>query len=94
MAPDAQLVRRLAELFREAGKAHHQAFSQTNGEDPEWPLWYADYLQDRIGAIAGRAFTRSELVYFLVRADKEHSQRAPRADWPAYYATLLVQLYT
>ena len=28
-----------------AGRAHHQAFIETDGEDPEWPLWYASYLQ-------------------------------------------------
>ena len=32
-------------LLREVGEAHHQAYIETDGADPEWPLWYADYLR-------------------------------------------------
>lgn len=39
-----ELERHLAKLFQEAGKAHHEAFATTDGVDPEWPIWYADYL--------------------------------------------------
>ena len=35
----------LVDLFREAGQAHHTAFTATDGDDPDWPIWYADYLQ-------------------------------------------------
>ena len=31
-------VARLAELFKQTGEAHHEAFLDTDGEDPEWPL--------------------------------------------------------
>ena len=36
-------------LFREVGEAHHQVHIETDGADPEWPLWYADYLRERLG---------------------------------------------
>jgi len=87
----ADLIQQVADLFRETGRVHHQAFIATDGDDPEWPLWYAEYLQDRFGRLLNRAFTKSELVNFLVMADKEQSARAPGADWPTFYATLLLE---
>ena len=47
MTAEAQ-VKQLAELFKQTGEAHHQAFLETDGEDPEWAIWYAGYLQDRL----------------------------------------------
>ena len=38
------LTGQLEGLFREVGEAHHQAYIETDGADPEWPLWYAEYL--------------------------------------------------
>lgn len=87
------LAGRLADLLRETGTAHHQAFLSTDGEDPEWPLWYAERLQERVGRLMGRSFTRSELVYFLLFADKEYARQSPRPDWPVFYADLFVQRY-
>jgi hypothetical protein len=52
------LAQQLEELFREAGAAHHQAYIETDGADPEWPLWYADYLRERPGALLDVSFTR------------------------------------
>jgi hypothetical protein len=37
----------LAALFREVGAAHHRAFATTNGDDPDWPTWYAEHLVPR-----------------------------------------------
>jgi hypothetical protein len=45
---EPNLNQQLQELFREVGKAHHQAFIETDGADPEWPLWYANFLQGRL----------------------------------------------
>jgi hypothetical protein len=84
------LIVRVAKLLREAGEAHHRAFSATNGEDSEWPLWYAGYVQEGLEKLLGAAMTKSELVYLLVAAEKDHALRNPRADWPAYYAEFVV----
>ena len=91
--PDPAMVQRLADLLRETGAAHHQAFIRTDGEDPEWPLWYAEHLQERVGRLVGRSFTRSELVDFFVLADAEHARQSPRPDWPTFYAELFVHRY-
>ena len=36
------------ELLSQVGPAHHQAFAATDGEDPDWPTWYAAWLLDRL----------------------------------------------
>ena len=42
------LTSRVAALLEETGKAHHEAFASTGGDDPEWPLWYANHARDRL----------------------------------------------
>ena len=91
MTPETDLIQQVADLLREAGRAHHQAFTATDGEDPEWPIWYADYLRDRLGKLLNATFTRSELAYLLVSAEKEQAVRAPEADRAAYYARFLLR---
>jgi len=82
---------RIADLLREAGEAHHEAFIETDGADPEWPIWYAGYLQERLGQQLDRQFTRSELVYLLVLAERDHAAEAPAEPWPDFYAQVLLR---
>ena len=82
---------RIADLLRETGEAHHEAFIETDGADPEWPIWYAGYLQERLGQQLDRQITRSELVYLLVLAEREHGAEAPAEPWPDFYAQVLLQ---
>ena len=65
------LIDELANLFNETAKAHHKAFAATEGEDPDWPLWYADYLLEKMRQILKAKFTESELIYLLVLMDKK-----------------------
>lgn len=78
--------RQLAELFQQAKQAHLQAYQETDGADPEWPLWYADYLLEPLREILQADLTKSELVYLLVRVDRELQENAPNANWTEYYA--------
>jgi hypothetical protein len=68
---EKDLAGQLEWLFHEVGEAHHQAYIETDGADPEWPLWYADYLQERLGGLLEASFTKSELVYMLVLVANE-----------------------
>jgi hypothetical protein len=43
-----KLIDELANLLNETAEAHHKAFAATEGEDPDWPLWYADYLLEKL----------------------------------------------
>jgi len=78
--------KQLADLFRQTVRAHHQAYIETDGADPEWPLWYADYLHEKLANLLNKSITKSELVYLLVLVDKEYRSKAPETKWPEYYA--------
>ena len=82
--------RQLVELFIESGQAHGKAHEATNGEDAEWPIWYADHLYDNLQRLTQKSFTRSELIYFLVLADRQHSTSAKSQLWPDFYADLML----
>ncbi len=92
---DAQgeLFSGLEELFRDAGQAHHEAFIDTDGEDLEWPSWYAEYMIGRISSLLGAKFSQSELIYLLVWAEKERGLRSPGADWARFYARFFIERY-
>jgi hypothetical protein len=89
----SNLTDQLTDLFRQTGKAHHQAFSATDGADDEWSLWYADYLADKLPALVGKLITKSEMVYRLVDLSKRQPTEAPGLDWAVYYAQEFVKLY-
>lgn len=90
---EIEIAQELEDLFSKAGNAHHKAFIKTNGEDPDWPLWYADYLHDKLGKLLKATFTKSELVYLLVTAEKERGMMAPGSNWPTYYANFFIERY-
>lgn len=79
----------LATLLQETGRAHHEAFRETNGFDPEWPLWYAEYLHDKLPAHIGGEMTRSEIVYHLLAAQRAQEDEESTEPWPKYYARFL-----
>jgi hypothetical protein len=77
----------VAAVLRETARAHHQAFLASDGEDPEWPSWYADRLQASLAA-AGIDLTRSVIVYLLVACEREFPDAG--RDWPERYAERFV----
>ena len=89
----SELRTTLADLFQATGKAHHVAFAATDGEDPDWPIWYADYLQKPLAAKAQMNLHKSNLIYCLMNADFERTARAPDAKWPEFYAAEFITRY-
>ncbi len=84
-------VQELASLLEQTGRAHHQAYIDTDGHDPEWALWYASHIQKDISSLLNKNFTLSKIVYELVRL-------AETADvegkfWPEVYANELMERY-
>ena len=94
MATEASALDALAALFEETGHAHHEAFAATDGADPDWALWYADYLHDRISALLEGEYTKTELVVAFVNADAEHNARFPNVPWPRFFARYFCERYT
>ena len=91
--PATDQRRRIIDLFAEAGPAHHRAYFAVDGADPDWPLWYAEYLQARLNDVLGTALTRSELTYLLVLVEKERQAAAPASVWTDYYADFFIERY-
>jgi hypothetical protein len=87
------LADELANLLNETAEAHHKAFAATEGEDPDWPLWYADYLLEKMREMLKAKFTKSELIYLLVLPDKKNGVVAPGAYWPRFYAKSMISRY-
>jgi len=92
MAPE-QTRKAIADLMAEVGSKHHEAFLATDGEDPEWPIWYADYLREPLGRLLKTEFTRSRLIYCVMNAEFEREARAPEAEWPPYYAAHFMERF-
>lgn len=85
-------VAAVEELLAEAAAAHHEAFKETDGVDPEWSLWYATYLASRLGPMSGFRGTRSELVYWLIRLDREYREIDSAVPWTRFYAVRIAAL--
>ncbi len=81
----------LSDLLLETGRAHHKAFQKTDGYDPEWAIWYADYLQNPISDILNRSLTQSEIIYELIRLDK--TTDSSHSPWQEVYAMELMERY-
>jgi hypothetical protein len=88
---DKDQNKKVSLLLLETGQAHHRAYIDTDGVDPEWPLWYADYLMDRLPVVLGRELTKSEIVYCLVDLSKKQPVIAPKAWWPDFYADYFLE---
>lgn len=87
-------IQELADLLKETGQAHHQAFIETDGYDPDWPFWYADYLMERPSKLSKTNLTRGELADLLEHLSQIQSAEAPEESWPSFYARYLVERYT
>jgi hypothetical protein len=86
--------RTLADLLHQAAEDHHIAFKATDGVDPDWSIWYADYLLEHgIEQMLDAKLLKSDLVYLLVGADKRIDVRAPGARWEPWYARYLLDAY-
>lgn len=78
-------------LFKEAEKIHREEFKTGIIEDPEWPLWFAEHMKEKLEGTLNKHFTIGELVYLLTSAEVSHKKNSPESDWAAYCAQFLVQ---
>ena len=87
---------RVAALLHEAGETHHQVFRIVDGADDDWASWYANWLANlsELPDILAKRPVRSELVYMLVRLDKEYTESGSTEPWPDYYAVRLIDHFS
>lgn len=83
----------IADLLRQTGHAHHQAFLDTDGYDPDWPNWYASYLAPRLPALLEAEILQSELASLLLALDQQLKDSSQDAHWADYYARELHRRY-
>jgi hypothetical protein len=79
---------KISALLHEAAETHHIVYRITDGDDPDWASWYADWLvnHSELPDLLDVEPVRSELVYMLVRLDKEYTAASPGENWESYYA--------
>jgi hypothetical protein len=79
---------RIADLLHEAAETHHVVWRITDGDDPDWASWYADWLLrlSELPTELGRAPIRSHLVHALVELDREHVTSGSAERWEDLYA--------
>ena len=85
----------IADLLHEAAETHHVVYRIVDGDDPDWASWYADWLLhlSELPDLLGTKPVRSELVYTLVKLDKEYSAAKPAERWEDYYARELLTAF-
>jgi hypothetical protein len=83
----------VAELLHEVAETHHRVYRITDGDDPDWASWYADWLIDlsELPELLHRKPVRSELVCLLVLLDREFTDQSPGEPWEQYYARRLAE---
>jgi hypothetical protein len=79
---------RIRELLTEVVEMHHRVYRIVDGNDSDWASWYADWLINlsELPTLLGRAPVRSELVYLLVRLDKDFTGQPRESGWETFYA--------
>ena len=84
-------VSRIAELLHEAAETHHTVYRITDGEDPDWASWYADWLLNlsELPGLLEAPRVRSHLVRELVELDREYTAAQPSERWEDWYAARL-----
>jgi hypothetical protein len=86
---------KVSELLHEAGETHHRVYRIVDGADDDWASWYADWLINlsELPEILGSTPVRSELVYMLVKLDKDYTAESPDEKWEDVYARALVDRF-
>jgi hypothetical protein len=90
MTPDLVAI---ASVLHDAAELHHAVWRDTDGEDPDWASWYADWLLDHseLGALLGTKPVRSHLVHALVELDRTYEPGDGR--WEDAYSAGLAERF-
>ena len=86
---------RVSDLLHEAAETHHTVYRITDGDDPDWASWYADWLLDlsELPLALGARPVRSHFVHALVELDRQFTAARPSEPWEDWYATRLVEQF-
>jgi hypothetical protein len=81
----------VSKLLNEVSETHHIVYRMTDGDDPDWASWYADWLLDHseLPELLGEKPVRSHLVHALVQLDRDFAARGT-GRWEDWYAERLL----
>jgi hypothetical protein len=87
------VAKEIAALLHEAAETHHTVYRITDGIDPDWASWYADWLIElsELSKLLGMKPIRSQLVFMLVKLDKDFTRTGQGGAWEDFYATELIE---
>ena len=82
----------VSDLLHEVAETHHVVYRITDGEDPDWASFYADWLLDHseLPEILGESPVRSQLVHALVQLDRDFVAGGIEGRWEDWYAEQLM----
>jgi hypothetical protein len=85
---------RIAALLHEVAETHHVVYRLTDGDDPDWASWYADWLVrlSELPDVLGSTPVRSHLVAALVQLDRDYTAAGTDESWERWYAARLPDL--
>ena len=85
-------TKKISKLLHEAAETHHVVYRITDGEDPDWASWYADWLLNlsELPELLGKKPVRSHLVHALVQLDRDFVGQKLSGKWEDYYAKELL----
>jgi hypothetical protein len=88
-------LEQISDLLHEAGETHHRVFRIVDGADDDWASWYAEWLitLSELPTLLGSKPVRSELIYLLVRLDKQYASEKPSEPWETYYARTILEYF-
>jgi hypothetical protein len=86
-------IQQVSSLLHQAAETHHVVFAISDGDDPDWASWYADWPVNlsNLATVLGSRPVRSELTFLLVTLDKEFTRDKPGQPWVDFYAARLLQ---
>jgi hypothetical protein len=91
----AERTTQIAELLHKAAETHHVVYRITDGGDPDWASWYADWLLDlsELPELLGARPVRSHLVHALVELDRSYVTERATERWEDWYAARLTERF-
>ena len=86
-------VEEVATLLRETSETHHVVYRHRDGVDPDWASWYADWLirLSDLPTMLQTTPVRSELIYMLVKLDRDFNAATRDESWDHFYARQLLE---
>ncbi|HUX80943.1 MAG TPA: hypothetical protein VMV38_01315 [Candidatus Paceibacterota bacterium] len=89
------MFEQLVTLLSTISEQHHTAFQVTNGEDVQWPSWYAKQFLTHLDIVSQlrHPLTQDDLADMLSKFDITFREKKIESSWQQYYAEQLLPLF-